>query len=135
VVFSPDGKWIAYSSDESGSREIYVRDFAPERLPAVGSTMKRVSPNGGDKPRWRRDGQELYYIAPDGHLMAVSVRTAPVFDVVGDWSTNTDGRRRWSHQVVSRPSSRMNLASSPFLRVLAEIPAQAEGVDEAMHDY
>ena len=57
AVFSPDGKWIAYSSDESGSSEIYVRDFAPERLPAVGSTMKRVSPNGGDKPRWRRDGK------------------------------------------------------------------------------
>jgi hypothetical protein len=60
---------------------VYVRDFSPNRVPAVGSVRKRISINGGDKPRWRRDGQELYYVAPDGHLMAVAVKTAPVFDV------------------------------------------------------
>ena len=75
AVFSPDGKWIAYSSDETGTREVYVRDFAPERVPAVGSVRMRVSTNGGDKPRWRRDGTELYYISPDRRLMAVPVAT------------------------------------------------------------
>jgi serine/threonine protein kinase len=81
AVFSPDGKWIAYSSDESGSSEVYVRDFAPERVPAVGSVRIPVSTTGGDKPRWSRDGKELYYIAPDGRLMAVSIATAPTFAV------------------------------------------------------
>jgi serine/threonine protein kinase len=80
AAFSPDGKWIAYSSDETGRSEIIVRDFVPDRVPAVGSFRITVSTNGGDKPRWRRDGRELYYIAPDGRLMAVPVRTAPTFD-------------------------------------------------------
>ena len=57
-----------------------MRDFAPERVPAVGSVRIRVSTNGGDKPRWRRDGTELDHIAPDGHLMAVALKTAPVFE-------------------------------------------------------
>jgi eukaryotic-like serine/threonine-protein kinase len=81
AVFSPDGKWIAYSSDETGSSEVYVRDFAPDRVPAVGSVRIRVSTNGGDKPRWRRDRKELYYIAPEGRLMAVPVTMAPTFGV------------------------------------------------------
>ena len=78
--FSPDQKWVAYSSDESGRREIYVRDFAPEHVPAVGSGKWQISTAGGDKPRWRRDGKELYYIAPDGKLMAVAVKTSPTFE-------------------------------------------------------
>jgi Tol biopolymer transport system component len=77
--FSPDGKWVAYSSDEAGRREIYVRDFAPDRVPAIGSSKFQISTTGGDKPRWRRDGKELYYIAPDGRLMAVPVKVAPTF--------------------------------------------------------
>jgi hypothetical protein len=79
AVFSPDAKWIAYSSDETGRREVYVRDFAPDRVPAVGLVKIRISTNGGDKPRWRRDGTELYYIAPDGRLMTVSVKRTPTF--------------------------------------------------------
>jgi Tol biopolymer transport system component len=81
AVFSPDATWIAYSSDETGSREVYVRDFAPDRVPAVGSVKVRISTDGGDKPRWRRDGTELYYIAADGRLMAVPVRRTPTFSV------------------------------------------------------
>ena len=78
--FSPDEKWVAYSSDESGRREIYVRDFAPDHVPAVGSGKWQISTAGGDKPRWRRDGNELYYIAPDGKLLAVAVKTTPTFE-------------------------------------------------------
>ena len=81
AIFSPDGKWIAYSSDETGTREVYVRDFASGRVPAVGSVRIRVSTNGGDKPRWRRDGTELYYISPDRRLMAVPVTRTPAFSV------------------------------------------------------
>jgi Tol biopolymer transport system component len=68
--FSPDGKWIAYQSDESGRHEIYVRAF-----PGPGNKWP-VSTNGGTKVRWRHDGKELFYIAADGRLMAVTIGTA-----------------------------------------------------------
>jgi serine/threonine protein kinase len=70
-TFSPDVHWIAYSSDESGSNEIYVQSF-PE------TTQKfRVSVNGGQQPRWRPDGKELYYISPENILTAVDVKITP----------------------------------------------------------
>jgi dipeptidyl aminopeptidase/acylaminoacyl peptidase len=66
--FSPDGKWIAYSSNKSGQREIYVRSFTGKG-PEV-----QISINGGVQVRWRRDGNEIFYIALDGRLMAVQVK-------------------------------------------------------------
>jgi Tol biopolymer transport system component len=68
--FSPDGKWIAYISDESGRNEIYVQAFAPG-APASGGKWQ-LSTNGGISPQWRRDGREMYYLA-NGRLMAVDV--------------------------------------------------------------
>jgi Tol biopolymer transport system component len=68
-VFSPDGKWVAYQSNESGRNEIYVRPF-----PGPGGQWQ-VSTAGGASPRWRADGKELYYVAPDLKLMAVAVVT------------------------------------------------------------
>ncbi len=65
--FSPDGKWVAYQSDETGHFEIFVRPF-----PGPGPAM-RVSTGGGQAPFWRRDGKELYYRTTDDQLMAVSV--------------------------------------------------------------
>jgi hypothetical protein len=68
--FSPDGHWIAYTSDESGRNEVYVRSFP-------GATGRfQISNNGGSEPRWRGDGREVYYRAPDGNLVAVAVRSA-----------------------------------------------------------
>jgi eukaryotic-like serine/threonine-protein kinase len=78
--FSPDGKWIAYSSDESGRREVYVQGFAPDRVAAAVEGKWQMSTAGGDKPRWRRDGKELYYIAPDRKMMAVPVTLGPPFE-------------------------------------------------------
>ena len=78
--FSPDGKWVAYSSDESGRREVYVRGFAPDRVPAVGPGKWVISTAGGDKPRWSPDGKELFYLAPEGKMMAVPVKTTPAFE-------------------------------------------------------
>ena len=66
---SPDAKWLAYASDESGRHEIYVDSFP------VPSTRSRVSTSGGGWPKWRSDGKELYYLAPDRKLMASSVAT------------------------------------------------------------
>ena len=70
--FSPDGKWIAYVSDESGKREVYVRPFGGLEDPAPGPPIP-VSTTGGDRPVWREDGKELFYIRGVGELVAVSV--------------------------------------------------------------
>jgi eukaryotic-like serine/threonine-protein kinase len=72
--FSPDGRWVAYSSNESGKWEIYVAPF-----PEPGGNWK-VSSGGGTEPRWRRDGRELFYLAPDAKLMAVEVKPGSVFE-------------------------------------------------------
>ena len=69
--FSPDGRWLAYASNESGRNEIYVLTFPEAR------GKWQVSVAGGVQPRWRRDGRELYYVAQDGRLMAVPIRLAP----------------------------------------------------------
>jgi dipeptidyl aminopeptidase/acylaminoacyl peptidase len=69
--FSPDGKWIAYQSNESGRMEIYVQPFLRS-----GSKLQ-ISNGGGGQARWGRDGGELFYIALDGRLMAVPIRLEP----------------------------------------------------------
>jgi hypothetical protein len=76
--FSPDGRRVAYRSDESGRNEIYVRPFSPGSSGAAGGKWM-ISTGGGSGPRWRGDGKELYYIADDGKLMAVAIATSPVF--------------------------------------------------------
>jgi hypothetical protein len=65
--FSPDGKWVAYTGDESGQQEVYVVPF-----PGPGGKWQ-VSGAGGAFPRWRGDGRELFYLAPDGKMMSVTV--------------------------------------------------------------
>ena len=68
--FSPDGRWVAYESNESGRFEIYVRPF-----PGAGGKWQ-VSTAGGSQVRWRHDGKELFYAAPDERLMAAPVTPA-----------------------------------------------------------
>lgn len=65
--FSPDGRWVAYESDASGRPEIYVRPFG-------GGLPVPISSDGGTKPRWRSDGLELFFLAPRGRLMSVTMR-------------------------------------------------------------
>ena len=69
--FSPDSHWMAYTTDESGRNEVYVRPF-----PAADGKWK-ISTAGGEQPRWRRDGKELYYLSLDRKLMAVKVNAQP----------------------------------------------------------
>ncbi len=100
--FSPDGRWIAYRSNESGKREIYVRPFP---TPPGGGGKWMVSQGGGSEPRWRRDGKELYFEAPDGNLMVSEVNGSgaafqagipkPLFKASSpfDWDVNADGTR------------------------------------------
>ena len=65
--FSPDGKWVAYASDDSGANEIYVRAFPGAQ------NQVRVSASGGDVPRWSRDGRQLFFYS-NGKMMTANVR-------------------------------------------------------------
>jgi eukaryotic-like serine/threonine-protein kinase len=80
--FSPDGRWVAYASDESGRYEIYVQPFSPA---SSGGIKTKISEGGGRYPRWRRDGKELFYITGSTttnsqQLMAVEATTSPAFN-------------------------------------------------------
>jgi Tol biopolymer transport system component len=72
--FSPDSRWLAYISDESGSNEVYVQAF-----PAAGG-KRQVSTGGADYPRFRRDGKELFFVAADRKLMAVDMKSGASFE-------------------------------------------------------
>jgi eukaryotic-like serine/threonine-protein kinase len=108
--FSPDGHWVAYTSDESGRAEIYVRTFSPDARAAGSDTGGKwlISTEGGSESRWRGDGKELCYLAPNGNLMAVEISTAPTFragvpkvlfhmppgsTVSSSWDVTADGKR------------------------------------------
>jgi serine/threonine protein kinase len=97
---SPDGHWLAYSSNESRKNEVYVRSF-----PDVNKEKLQVSTSGGDSPLWSPDGRELFYLSGNA-VMAVSVKTQPSFTIVGtpqvlfrgtyvsaDWDISHDGKR------------------------------------------
>jgi Tol biopolymer transport system component len=90
---SPDGRWLAYESNESGQSEIYVRPF-----PGAGGKWQ-ISTAGGVQVRWRHDGQEIFYIAPDGRLTAVPI------SVASDGQTLTVG--------ASMPLFQTHLAAGP----------------------
>jgi dipeptidyl aminopeptidase/acylaminoacyl peptidase len=98
--FSPDGKWVAYTSDESGRNDVYVQSFP------IGGPKVRISSAGGDFARWRQDGKELFYTAPDSTLIAVPIQTLgnslslgepePLFKItgrVGSYDVGSDGQR------------------------------------------
>jgi serine/threonine-protein kinase len=73
---TPDGHWLAYTSDESGRNEIYVRPF-----PTPGSKWQ-VSTNGGERSIWSRDGKELYFLGPDGMMIVAEVKSGSKFEPV-----------------------------------------------------
>jgi eukaryotic-like serine/threonine-protein kinase len=72
---SPDGRWLAYESNESGKSEIYVRPF-----PDVNSGRWQVSNAGGTRPHWARSSRELFYVAPPGALMSVRIKEGSTFN-------------------------------------------------------
>jgi Tol biopolymer transport system component len=115
--FSPDGRWVAYVSNESGPREVWV---APSSVDAdlVGVRAgpgEQVSNGGGASPRWARSGKELFYLASDGTVMVVDVQTdgglktgrpSTLFRVPGalpDWGVSPDGSRFLFAVPVSSP--------------------------------
>jgi eukaryotic-like serine/threonine-protein kinase len=72
--FSPDGKWVVYSSNESGRWDVYLTSFPDAR------GKWQVSTNGGEQPRWRGDGKEIYFLSADAKLIAASVDTKTEFE-------------------------------------------------------
>jgi Tol biopolymer transport system component len=119
-AFSPDGRWIAYVSDESGSAEIYVAPFPGPGGKVLISTRQAGSGQGG-VPVWRRDGEEVFYIAPDRTLMAVAITVkgttieaglpralfGPILAVGGrNYAVSADGKRVFAY---TRPGLRTNV--------------------------
>ena len=74
AVFSPDGRWLAYASNESGRFEIYIQPF-----PGPGGKWQ-ISTSGGTQPRWARGGKELFFIAPGGKIMSVEIQTSTIVE-------------------------------------------------------
>ncbi len=120
--FSPDGRWIAYSSNESGRNEVYVAPF-----PGPGGKWQ-ISTAGGDYPRWRRDGAELFFLSADYKLMAAAVngrgsdfqvgavkplfQTRPVVGLRYPYGVSPDGQRFLINTLPERS------ASAPLTTVL-----------------
>jgi len=71
---SPDGRWMAYASNETGSMQVYVSPFLN------GNGKWQVSSAGGQEPKWRQDGKELFYLSADGKMMAAAVKTGASFE-------------------------------------------------------
>ena len=105
--FSPDGRWVAYVSNESGRQEVLVRPFAPVSTSDAESAGESVivSKSGGTAPRWRADGKELFFVTPEGAIASVPVSVRPVLAVgspttlfqapgiAADWAVAADGNR------------------------------------------
>ena len=74
AAISPDGRWLAYTTDEAGQEDIYVRPF-----PNVNDAKYRISTVGAREPLWGRGGRELFYKGADDTILTVSVETEPAF--------------------------------------------------------
>jgi Tol biopolymer transport system component len=113
MQISPDGRFLAYASAESGQYEVYVRRFGG------GGEKIRVSVNGGGQPKWRRDGRELFFLS-EGRLTAVEVGAGPeptvglprpLFDLeeageeLDDYAPSADGQRFLVKQRAARPGA------------------------------
>ncbi len=128
---SPDGRWLAYESDDSGQWEVYVQPFrkAGARVP--------VSVEGGGQPKWRRDGRELFYLSADSRVMSVAIKSeAPTLEVglpvalfetasfrpgYDDYAVAGDGQRF----LVKVPKERRSLQ----IRVLLNLPSLIPGAN------
>lgn len=73
--FSPDGKWVAYASDESGQPEVYVQPFLTEK-----GGRWQVSNNGGYTPKWSKDGKELFYLSLDNKITSSEIKFGSTFE-------------------------------------------------------
>jgi Tol biopolymer transport system component len=77
AAFSPDGKWLTFTSNESGRPEVYVQAFESTGVPRVTGERHLVTRSGAQALRWRRDGKELFYLALDGRVYAIPAKLSP----------------------------------------------------------
>ena len=116
---SYDGRWLAYTSDESGRYEVYVQPFAPTlSKPSTGKWQ--ISIGGGRDPHWNGDGREMFYLAPNGKMMAVAVKTDGDALVHSTPQPLFEARLRFpvdvttiSHYAVSADGQRFLMAPNP----------------------
>jgi serine/threonine protein kinase len=108
--FSPDGRWFAYTSNESGRTEVYVQSF-----PVSGGKWL-ISNGGGSQPHWRGDGKELFYVAPDKRLMSVNVNAGSTFETTAPTAL-------FLTQVVSFSAPNRYVVTSDGQRFLVNCPA------------
>ncbi len=130
-AFSPDGRWIAYRSDEAGRNEIYLQAFNPDADgSAAASGTKWMISKGGSlgMNAWRSDGKELYYLSLDGKLMAVDIATRPVFHA-GEPEPLFPLRLDFVGGAGSTPAARAG-ATADGKRFLFAMPVPRSGVDE-----
>ena len=131
AAISPDGRWVAYTSDESGTMEVYVRPFNP--TPGrIGDSFSKVvvSAGGGLNPVWSRTTHELFYTGSSERLMM-----AASFTAAGD-AFSAGKPRRWMEQSISPAASRAaNFDVAPDgKRILAfPAPERAEESRENLH--
>jgi serine/threonine-protein kinase len=130
-ALSPDGRWVAYTSNESGTNEVYVRPF-----PNAQGGRWQVSNGGGTEPLWSRDGRELFYLDAATHLTAVAVRATPSFTATGrtslfDASGFVTAGFHQSYDVS--PDGRSFLFTSP-LRAATQAPLNIVWVDRWFND-
>jgi serine/threonine protein kinase/Tol biopolymer transport system component len=111
-TLSPDGRWLAYISNETGAYEVYVESF-----PSTGF-KRQVSTQGGFEPQWRRNGKELFYLAPNQTLMAVGVKSNPTTLEVTTTEALFATRIKWmeiqavAHHYAPAPDGQRFLISS-----------------------
>lgn len=132
-ILSPDGRWVAYGSDESRRSEVYVRPF-----PDAGSARWQISRSGGTEPVWSSDGRELFYRNGKGDLIAASINGSAGFrvvseqalfaakDFVGDarhrtYSVSPDGKSFYFISVVPGPPSQLIVITNWFEELNAKL--------------
>jgi len=120
--FSPDGRWMAYYSNESGINQVYVRAF-PDK-----SGKWQISNSGGSLPTWSRTGHELFFETLDRHIMVAA------YAVKGD-SFVADKPRMWSDKQLGDAANRKNFGLAPDgKRIAALVPVEtAEGQKAQNH--
>jgi serine/threonine-protein kinase len=135
IGLSPDGRWLAYASNESGRFEVYVRPY-----PDVNAGRWQVSGNGGNEPRWAHNGRELFYRRGDGDLVSVAVAPAPrftpgvqrvLFSAIGfisnpsytDYDVTPDDRRFVFNRPVAAPGGAETNAAVLVQHWLADLDA------------
>jgi Tol biopolymer transport system component len=114
AALSPDGKWLAYNSDETNRPEVYVQQF--DGINSGTKKRWRVSAGGGGLPRWRADGKELFYLTPNGRVMSVTVQlngSDPAFGTPTKLFQTRPLRKFWNLYDVS-PDGQRFLVNAPL---------------------